>query len=138
MSTMPSFATAFTSQAGRKFSSSDKSKTIDEFSTITFGKYNQNKDSYGIYNKEPVEWILVYKDDANALFMSKYILDVKAYNIVKPNITESGVVINGSDVLASDWPHSTLREWMNDYMYNEMFSEDAILVSKLLSIFSNL
>lgn len=103
---------------------SNESKTIDEFKTVTFGKYNQNKDAYGIYNKESVEWILVYKDDTNALLMSKYILDVKAYNTEKPIFTENGIVINGSDIYASDWAHSTLRKWMNDYLFNEMFSKE--------------
>lgn len=102
----------------------DKNKGVDEFKTVTFGKYTQNKDAYGIYNKEPVEWILIYKDDANALLMSKYILDVKAYNTKKPNFTESGIVVNGQDDKASDWAHSTLREWMNSYMYDEMFTKE--------------
>ena len=97
--------------------------SVDELETITFGRYNQKKDEYGIYNKEAVEWILVYRDDRNALLMSKYILDCKPFNNERPKLDGESMLITGSDVsyMASDWKRSTLRKWMNDYMYNEMF-----------------
>ena len=98
----------------------DLSTSIDDLDTISFGNYSQSKDDYGIYTKGPVEWILVYKDDTNALLMSKYIIDCKPYNNLK-------IV---SD-LTFDWKSSTLRKWMNDEMYNEMFNDDE---KKLLNI----
>lgn len=99
--------------------------SVDELDTVKFGSYQQFKDEYGIYNKEPVEWILLYRDDYNAYLMSKYVIDSLPYN------TERPIFVRGSNVydsnphdLASDWKHSTLRKWMNDTMYNELFSNE--------------
>ena len=63
--------------------------SVDELETITFGRYHQKKDEYGIYNKEAVEWILVYRDDRNALLMSKYILDCKPFNNERPKFDDT-------------------------------------------------
>ena len=106
--------------------------SIDDLDTIHLGKYNQTKDEYGIYNKEPVEWILVYKDDVNALLMSKYILDCKPYNNVKPKFDEAVLINNeGDNHFASDWKHSTIRKFMNEDMYNDMFNDEE---KKLLNV----
>ena len=99
--------------------------SIDELDTISFGNYSQSKDDYGIYTKEPIEWILVYKDDTNALLMSRYILDCKPYNNLEPDFKGSVHIFDNNDKhLASDWEYSTLRKWMNDEMYNDMFNDD--------------
>lgn len=99
--------------------------SIDELETVKFGKYQQFKDEYGIYNKEPVEWILLYRDDNNAYLMSKYVLDSAQYNNEKPRF-ERGAYIYDSNIydLASDWEHSTLRKWMSGTMYDELFNDE--------------
>lgn len=98
---------------------------IDEFDTVKFGRYSQEKDQYGIYNKELVEWILVYRDDVNAVLMSKYILDCKMFN-EEPTITRIDELVHGKSTnkYSCDWKYSTLRKWMNDYMYNELFNDE--------------
>lgn len=109
-----------------KMASSCSSFTsVDELETIKLGSYKQNKDESGIYNKEPVEWILLYRDNQNAYLMSKYVLDSLPYNTDTPHF-ERGARIYDSNIyhLASDWQHSTLRKWMNEIMYNELFSDE--------------
>ena len=99
------------------------STSIENMDTVTFGNYYNKMDEYGIYNKEPIEWILVNRDDKNALLMSKYILDSKPFNDKKPNFSGGKYVSRTGDYLSCDWKHSSLREWMNDFLYNEMFNE---------------
>lgn len=99
--------------------------SVDELDTVKFGSYQQFKDEYGIYNKEPVEWILLYRDDYNAYLMSKYVLDSLPYNTEKP-IFDRGAYIYDSNIhnLASDWKYSTLRKWMSETMYKELFNDE--------------
>ena len=99
--------------------------SIDDIDTVTFGRYLQYKDQYGIYNKEPVEWILVDRDEENALLMSKYILDAKKYNIEKPDFSDSQTrtYIDVASVYGTDWYHATLRKWMNETMFSDLFNE---------------
>lgn len=96
---------------------------IENMDTVTFGNYYNKMDEYGIYNKEPIEWILVNRDDKNALLMSKYILDSKPFNDKKPNFSGGKYVSRTSDYLSCDWKHSSLREWMTEVLFNEMFNE---------------
>ena len=99
------------------------STSIENMDTVTFGNYYNKMDEYGIYNKEPIEWILVNRDDKNALLMSKYILDSKPFNDKKPNFSGGKYVSRTGDYLSCDWKHSSLREWMTEVLYNEMFNE---------------
>lgn len=106
-------------------SSCDTSTGVEELETVKFGSYQQYKDQYEIYNKESVEWILLYRDNDNAYLMSKYVLDSLPYNTEKP-VFERGAYIYDSNIygMASDWKYSTLRKWMNETMYNELFSDE--------------
>ena len=103
---------------------------IDELDTVTFGNYTQNPDEHNAYRKDPVEWILLYRDGENALLMSKYILECKAYNDEEPKYENHGfgrygyyVPTGRYDKYMCDWEASTLRKWMNENMYNELFNE---------------
>ena len=106
-------------------SSCDTRTGVEELETVKFGSYQQYKDQYEIYNKESVEWILLYRDNDNAYLMSKYVLDSLPYNTEKP-VFERGAYIYDSNIhgMASDWKYSTLRKWMNETMYNELFSDE--------------
>ena len=95
---------------------------------IIFTKYNSAKqislnsinkgDSYFIGNyeqdgnqkngKEPIEWIVLKKDDEGVLLISRYILDARAYNDNKVDIT---------------WEASSLRKWLNEDFYDCAFDE---------------
>ena len=92
--------------------------------TVTFGNYFNNMDPLvKEYYKEPVEWILVSRDDKNALLMSKYIIDSEPFNNEKPSFSGGKYYSRTGDYLSCDWKHSSLRRWMNDVLYNEMFNE---------------
>lgn len=100
----------------------DISASVDDFDTVTFGNYQQAKDEYGIFNKLPVEWILIEKNEDNALLMSKYVLDSMPFN--NKEVKPSGEFVSKSiDKFASNWEYSTIREYINMTMYNEIFNE---------------
>ena len=96
--------------------------------TIFFGNYEQNGNLSD--GKEPIEWVILRKDDNNnsVILISKYILDCYPFNGFSENAT---------------WETSSLRYHMNNVMLNEMFSEvelSCILPTFLLNsknIFNN-
>lgn len=78
--------------------------TIEEMQTITFGNYYKSNSS----SKEPIEWIVLEKQNGKALVMSKYILDAKSYNDENKEVT---------------WENSSLRKWLNSDFYNNAFND---------------
>ena len=74
---------------------------------VTFGHYPQTK--AGTDNTE-IEWLVLAYDSAtnHSLLISRYGLDVKAYNTEKAGVT---------------WEACTLRTWLNDEFYNKAFSK---------------
>lgn len=79
----------------------DENTTIDEMETVTFGSYPQSDITGNI--KEPIEWIVLDRQEGRTLLLSKYILDCKRYN----NIT---------------WENCDLRNWLNKDFYNQAFN----------------
>jgi len=71
-----------------------------------FGSYEQDNDSSN--GKEPVEWIVLSKDEDSLMLISAEILDAKPYDAV---------------IYATTWEHSELRGWLNDEFFNAAFSE---------------
>ena len=80
-----------------------KLKTGDIF---TFGSYEQDNDTSN--GKEPIEWIVLSKNDKEMLVLSRYALDQKQYYEHWSNIT---------------WAECTLRKWLNDDFYNVAFNK---------------
>lgn len=78
---------------------------VDEMDTITFGSYPQSDISGD--KKEPIEWLVLEKNDKEMLLLSKYILDCKCYNDEQKDVT---------------WETCTLRKWSNSTFYNKAFS----------------
>ena len=78
---------------------------VAEMDTVTFGSYPQSDISGN--KKDPIEWLVLEKNDNEMLLLSKYILDFKCYND------------EGKDVT---WETCTLRKWLNDTFYNKAFS----------------
>ena len=74
--------------------------------TFIFGKYEQNNNLDD--GKEPIEWIILYKDKTLVILISKYILDCLPFNNSSKNVT---------------WENSSLREYMNSIMKEEMFTD---------------
>lgn len=81
--------------------------TIDKMDTIKFGTYPQS-DITG--NKsDPIEWLILEKNDNEVFLLSKYILDCKSY-------------YNGDNEDVS-WSNSDLRKWLNSYFLKKAFSD---------------
>lgn len=73
---------------------------------ITFGSYEQDNDLSN--GKEPVEWLVLDKQDGKVLVISKYVLDAKKYNEEKTAVT---------------WERCSVRHWLNEDFYNVAFSD---------------
>ncbi len=73
----------------------------------SFGKYEQN--NYEEDGKEDIEWIALKQDGNEVLIISVLGLELRAYT-------------QGED--ASDWEHSTVREWLNGTFYHNTFSDN--------------
>ena len=74
--------------------------------SVIIGNYEQdNKSSNG---KEPIEWVVLDKDEEGLLLISKYALDCRKFH--PQNIYVS-------------WSNSNLREWLNNDFFNIAFSD---------------
>ena len=78
--------------------------TSIEMQSVLFGKYFNNS----INDIEPIEWLVLKKENGEAILLSKYILDGKKYN-------ETNVDV--------DWETCSLRQWLNNDFYNIAFDE---------------
>ena len=74
---------------------------------ITFGTYEQDNNTSN--GSEPIEWLVLEKEDEEMLVISKYGLDAKAYN---------------KDFVAITWEKCSLRGWLNDEFYQTAFSDE--------------
>lgn len=103
--------------SGCSSSSEDSEDNVDAFSTeinslkigdtITFGEYEQdNNRSNG---KEPIEWIVLDKQDGRALVISKYGLEEMR---------------NNSSDKAVTWEKSAVRDWLNYHFFDDAFTEE--------------
>ena len=75
--------------------------------TVTLGHYEQDNDLSN--GKEPVTWLVLKVDGQKALLISQYCLDARAYN---------------TDFIPMTWSKCTLRAWLNDTFFNEIFSAE--------------
>ena len=74
---------------------------------ITFGHYEQDNDLSN--GKEPIEWIVLECKGDTAVLLSKYGLDVRAYNTSWSDVT---------------WEECTLRTWLNGEFLNSAFTAE--------------
>lgn len=76
--------------------------------TVTFGAYEQdNNHSNGA---EPLEWIVLDRQDDKVLLLSRYVLDCKQYHET-----------SWCDIT---WAECSLREWLNTAFYETAFDEE--------------
>lgn len=85
----------------------DENTTIDDMETVTFGSYPQSDITGNI--KEPIEWIVLDRQENKCLLLSKYILDCKCYDDRGNKNT---------------WETCSLRNWLNEKFYNIAFNND--------------
>ncbi len=76
---------------------------------VTFGSYEQ--DGNKTNGQEEIEWLVLDKNDNQALLISKYGLDTQPYNVVYTNVT---------------WETCSLREWLNNNFLKEAFNDKEI------------
>lgn len=97
-----------------KFSRTD----YEEGDHVWYGRYEQDRrDSNG---SEPVEWIVIAKEDDRMLLMSACVLDTHIFST------------SARDNMC--WADSDLRIWLNEQFYSNVFSEEEkkeVLLSKL-------
>ena len=72
--------------------------------TIILGSYWQSNDT----KKEPIEWLVLKEEDNKAYVISKYCLDYVPY----------------SEDNNYHWRDSYARKWLNEYFFNEAFTEE--------------
>ncbi len=78
---------------------------------VVFGAYEQ--DNHVSNGKEPIEWIVLSKDDTEMLLLSRNVLDSKQFNEGLLFIEE-----------LNDWKYSSLRKWLNNEFYYKAFDGD--------------
>ena len=74
--------------------------------TFLFGRYEQEDEKEG---EEPIEWVVLAKEDDRMLVISKYGLHAQPYNL------------SGEKTF---WNSSSIRNWLQDEFYEYAFSED--------------
>lgn len=84
--------------------------SVNKGDVITFGKYEQDMNYDN--GKDPIEWIVLSKDNSEMLLFSKYILDQHDFAYFR----------NDEDDV--NWKNSELREWLNSDFYNAAFSKE--------------
>ena len=73
--------------------------------TVVLGTYEQ--DGVPSNGAEPIEWVVLAKEDGRALLLSKYALDCRLYN---------------DDYVDVTWATCDLRSWLNGEFYEAAFS----------------
>ena len=77
-----------------------KIKTIDaEYDSVSLGRYNGEK----------IKWRVLSRDNNDVFLLADNILTNKKYN---------------DDLVSSTWENCTLRKWLNEELYNEIFDEN--------------
>ena len=93
---------------------------------ITFGRYSQDD-----WETSPIEWIVLAKEEARVLLLSRYGLDTQPYNNNKKSIALPPYY---NDLKSVTWQNCTLRQWLNGIFYEYSFNDDEkklIWLSKL-------
>lgn len=88
--------------------------------TIMFGSYKQdNNFSNG---PEPIEWIVINKNGASLLLISKFAIECHDYYTTSSSLT---------------WKDSEIRNWLNNGFYYEAFSLDEQTTIQNTKLFTN-
>lgn len=94
-----------------------KYQNLKPGSILTFGHYEQ--DGQIDNGTEPIEWVVLEKNEDQFLLISQYVLDARPYHETNSSVT---------------WETCSLRTWLNDTFLNAAFTEDeqsCILPTKL-------
>ena len=75
--------------------------------TVIFCSYEQDNDQTN--GKEPIEWVVMEVEGGDAMLLSRYVLDILAYN-------------DGN--MKTSWKNSSLRRRLNSTFYDEAFTAE--------------
>ena len=98
-----------------------KDTTIEEMDTIKFGLFPQN--NLIETEKEPIEWVLLEKNNNEAFLLSKFILDFKEFG-----------KFDDYRVDYPCWENSPIRNWLNTDFFNNAFNIEEQEIIKLTEI----
>lgn len=73
---------------------------------VIFGAYEQDNNWFN--GKEPIEWIVLDKEDGRVLLLSQYVLEREPYHKDNVDIT---------------WEGCSLRDWLNSEFYKTAFNK---------------
>ena len=76
-------------------------------SYVTFGHYEQDNEPQN--GKEPVEWLVLERQEDRVFLLSRYCLDARAYH---------------TDFIPMTWELCALRSWMNGEFFTELFTPE--------------
>ena len=92
-----------TTPASASTDTNDSAFRTNEY--ITFGTYEQDNNTAN--GAEPIEWLVLAKEDNRVLVISKYALDSQLYNAEWTSVT---------------WETCTLRTWLNETFLSNAFN----------------
>ena len=87
---------------------SEKIKALQINDMLEFGNFEQDGDETN--GKEPVNWIVLDKQQNKILVISEKVLDLRKYN--------------SEEIKNTTWEVSTLREWLNSEFLDACFTKD--------------
>ena len=87
-------------------------QNVEVGDVIKFGSYEQDDDTSN--GKEEIEWIVLEKDNASILLISKYGLDCQPFYTSLTDVT---------------WETCSLRTWLNGTFLNTYCSSSSLAVS---------
>lgn len=88
-------------------------KTIKETNDLGYIEYNNDEYKYSdgkFYLVEPIEWIVLEKNDKEYKLLSKKIIDQEVFYTSQENRFDSGKII-----FPKNYEYSTIRAWLNGY-----------------------
>ena len=88
-------------------------------SIVTFGTYEQNGNFDG--KKEPIEWIVIDKNDDGAFLLSKKVLDCAEFDSTGDVETRTPYEDN---YIQTHWDNSSIRFMLNEEFYNRAFNSE--------------
>ncbi len=89
---------------------------------VTMGTYPQTETGT---DKTPIEWLILDVQGDQALLISRYGLETKAYNTIEPTYVDVyGILVTVYESVDVTWETCTLREWLNKDFFDMAFTAE--------------
>lgn len=101
----------------------------DSYEDEIYEKYDSvnlgtQKTGFLCLEKNPIEWIVLAKDDKKVLLLSKYIVDCKPFDYVDIANLDKMSEEKKNNYKSINWENSSLRKWLNNDFYDNCFSSN--------------